>query len=400
MLKKWADMIKVGAADIADVLIDIRRQIHQHPELGFEEKATAELVCNCLETLKIPFRVGVGGTGVVGLISGHGEGKTVGLRADMDALPVQEKNDTSYVSQTPGVMHACGHDAHVSCLLGAAMLLAPLREEIKGNIKLIFQPAEETDLGAKAVLADDGLENPRPNAIFALHVDTELPVGNIGLKKGPLMAALDSIKISVSGKGGHGALPHNCVDAIVAASAVVMNLQTAVSRETDPMKPAVISIGAFNSGHTDNIIASRADLIGTVRTLDPDTHREFPAIIRRICKSTAASFGAEVDVDYQRMIPPLVNSPEMTDRVKAACQAILGAVSIKEVPVSMLGDDFSFFLRGIPGCYFRLGVKKPEGETAHTLHNERFDIDESALPIGASILAYAALLSLLDRSAS
>lgn len=399
MNKKWADMIRAGAADIADVLIDIRRQIHQHPELGFEEKATADLICKRLEKLQIPFRIGVGGTGVVGLIRGHGQGKTVGLRADMDALPVQEKNDTSYASQTPGVMHACGHDAHVSCLLGAAMLLAPLRGEIKGNIKLIFQPAEEIDLGAKAVLDDEGLENPRPSAIFALHVDTELAVGNIGLKKGPLMAALDSIKISVRGKGGHGALPHNCVDAVVAASAMVMNLQTAVSRETDPMKPVVISIGAFNSGHTDNIIASRADLIGTVRTLDPDTHREFPAIIRRICKSTAASFGAEVDVDYQRMIPPLVNSPEMTDKVKSACQAILGAGSIKETPVSMLGDDFSFFLRDIPGCYFRLGVKKPESETAHTLHNDRFDIDESALPIGASILAYAALLSLSDRSA-
>jgi len=393
-------MIKAGAADIADALIDIRRQIHRHPELGFEEKATADLICNRLETLKIPFRVGVGKTGVVGLIKGCATGKTIGLRADMDALPVQEKNDTSYVSRKPGVMHACGHDAHVSCLLGAAMLLAPLREEIKGNIKLIFQPAEEIDLGAKAVLDDGGLENPRPSAIFALHVDPELLVGNIGLKKGPLMAALDSIKISVSGKGGHGALPHTCVDSIVAASAMVMNLQTAVSRETDPMKPAVISIGAFNSGHTDNIIASRADLTGTVRALDPDTHRKIPAIIRRICKSTAASFGAEVDVDYQRMIPPLVNSPEMTDRVKAACQAILGAVSIKEAPVSMLGDDFSFFLRDIPGCYFRLGVRKPDGETADSLHNERFDIDECALPVGASILAYAALLSLLDRSAS
>jgi amidohydrolase len=394
MRTKWIDIIRSGAAGIADVLIDIRRQIHRHPELGFEEMATADLICNHLETLKIPFRVGVGKTGVVGLITGRDQGKTIGLRADMDALPVQEKNDTPYVSQKPGVMHACGHDAHVSCLLGAAMLLAPLREEITGNIKLIFQPAEEIDLGAKAILADGGLENPRPNALFALHVDPELEIGNVGLKNGPLMAALDSIKISVRGKGGHGALPHTSVDTIVAASAMVMNLQTAVSRETDPMKPAVISIGTFNSGHTDNIIASRADLTGTVRTLDPDTHREMPAIIKRICKSTAASFGAEVDLGYQRMIPPLVNTPEMTDRVKAACRAILGADSIKEAPVSMLGDDFSFFLKDIPGCYFRLGVKKPDGDTAPSLHNEGFDIDERSLSIGASILAYTALLNL------
>lgn len=394
MRTKWVDIIRAGAADIADELTDIRSRIHRHPELGFEERATAALICDRLETLKIPFRAGVGKTGVVGLITGREKGKTIGLRADMDALPVQEKNDTPYASRKPGLMHACGHDAHVSCLLGAAMLLAPLREEFKGNIKLIFQPAEEIDLGAKAVLADGGLEDPRPNALFALHVDSELEVGNVGLKDGPLMAALDSIKISVHGKGGHGALPHTCVDAIVVASSMVMNLQTAVSRETDPMKSAVISLCTFNSGHTDNIIASRADLTGTVRTLDPDTHRELPGIIRRICKSTAASFGAKVDVDYQRMIPPLVNTTEMTGKVKSACQAILGADSIKEAPVSMLSDDFSFFLKDIPGCYFRLGVKKKNGDTSPSLHNEWFDIDERSLPIGASILAYTALLNL------
>lgn len=389
-----AEVLNRKAKDIAQDLTDIRRQIHRNPELGFEEKATAELICSRLEALDIRFRAGVGKTGVVGLIEGRGHEKTIGLRADMDALPVQEEADIPYASQIPGVMHACGHDAHVACLLGAAMLLASLRNEFHGNIKLVFQPAEEIDRGAKAVIADGGLENPRPDAFFGLHVDPELPVGCIGLKNGPVMAAIDNLKISVTGKGGHGALPHRCVDAIVAASSLVMNLQTAVSRETDPMKPTVVSIGTFNGGRAENIIASRAELSGTVRTIDPEVHQRIPEIIERICKNTAATFGAGVSLEYQRMIPPLVNSPEMADRVAESCTTLLGPNSVVETTASMVGEDFAFFLEGIPGAYFFLGAMGPVSKEVHGLHSGRFQIDESALPIGAALLAHTALSTL------
>jgi amidohydrolase len=208
------------------------------------------------------------------------------------------------------------------------------------------------------------------------------------------MGAIDTIRISVAGSGGHGAMPHTCVDAVVAASAIVMNLQTAVSRRLDPVKPTVVSIGTIKGGQADNIIASRVEMTGTVRCLDPEIHQMMPKIIDTHCKNTAAAFGADVVVDYQRMIPPLVNAPSATNRVREACQVILGADSVKEAPISMLGDDFAFFLDEIEGCYFRLGTSSPDGERSPGLHNERFDIDDRSLPIGASILAYVALLSL------
>jgi len=397
---EWAETLFKKADDISGELTDIRRQIHRHPELGFKETATARRICEKLKDLGIPFRTGFGKTGVVGLIEGKAKGRTVGLRADMDALPVQEKTGAAYASQIPGVMHACGHDAHVACLLGAAALLKSMKDQLNGAVKLIFQPAEEIDQGAQAVISDGGLENPRPDVFFALHVDQELPVGCIGLREGPLMGAIDSIRISVTGSGGHGAMPHKCVDAVVAASAIVMNLQTAVSRRVDPVKPTVVSIGTIHGGEAENIIASRVEMTGTVRCLDPGVHKMIQGIIDTNCKNTAASLGAGVVVDYQRLIPPLINAAEMTDKVKEACQAILGSSSVKEAPISMLGDDFAFFLNEIPGCYFRLGAKNPNWEKVPTLHSDRFDLDERSLPIGASILAHAALLSLSDPLAA
>ena len=259
---------------------------------------------------------------------------------------------------------------------------------------LVFQPAEEIDLGAKAMIAEGILESPRPDAFFALHVDPELRTGLVAVREGPLMAAIDTVRLSVTGKGGHIAMPHQCVDAIVAASALVMNLQTSVSRSTDPIKPIVVSIGTFNAGQSENNIASRADLTGTVRTMDPDVHRTVPEIIERICKNTVATFGAGVSMEYLRMLPPLVNSKEMTARVAESCDALLGSKSITEAPISMGGDDFAFFLEEIPGCYFRLGTKHPNSEMIHNLHNGRFDIDEGSLHLGAAILAHAALITL------
>lgn len=394
MKTKWSEVLKQKARDLSGELIEIRRKIHQSPELGFKEEKTSQLICEKLKDLGIKFRASVGKTGVIGIIEGLQGEKVVGLRADMDAIPVQEEADVPYASQNPGVMHACGHDAHVACVLGAAALLVSLRNQFKGRVKLVFQPAEEIDLGAKAMMEEGVLESPRPDAFFALHVDPDLLYGTIGVREGPLMAALDTIGISVSGKGGHIAMPHKCIDAIVAASALVMNLQTSVSRNTDPIKPVVVSIGTFNAGQSENNIASRADLTGTVRTLDPDIHRTIPDIIERICKNTAATFGAGISMEYRRMLPPLVNSKEMTALVAESCDALLGHESVMETPISMGGDDFAFFLKEVPGCYFRLGTKNPSSEMIHSLHNDRFELDEQSLHLGAAILAHTALITL------
>jgi amidohydrolase len=394
MKTEWVEILKEKANEIGGELREIRRQIHRNPELGFKEKAASQLICEKLRGLGIKFRAGVGKTGVVGLIQGASNGQTIGLRADMDALPVQEETGALYASEKPGVMHACGHDAHVACLLGAATLLVYLKEQFKGNIKVVFQPAEEIDQGAEAMIKDGALMNPRPDAFFALHVDPGLPVGTVGIRKGPMMSAIDTIRISVTGKGGHGAHPHQSIDAIVAASALVMNLQTAVSRETDPVRPAVLSICTFHGGQAENIIASRVDMTGTVRSIDPHVHQALPETIGRICKNTAATFGARVSLDYQKMIPPLINSPEMVAKVSESSKAILGPESVVEAPLSMGGDDFAFFLREIPGAYFKFGAKNPDSEMACNLHNDHFDIDERCLPLGAAILAYTALIAL------
>ena len=391
---RWAEILNEKAGRLKEELIAIRRRIHGSPELGFEEKWTSQFICKKLKALGIRFQAGVGKTGVVGIIEGRGAGKTIGLRADMDGVPVQEETGAAYASEKPGVMHACGHDAHVACLIGAASILVSLRDRFQGNIKLIFQPAEEIDQGAKAMMLDGVLERPRPDAFLALHVAPELSVGTVGIKEGPMMAAIDTLKISVTGIGGHGGAPHQCVDAIVAASAMVMNLQTAVSRNIDPAQSTSISIGTISGGQADNIIASRVDLTGTVRTIDPEVHQVIPQIIERICKNTAATFGAGVSLGYQKLIPPLINCKEMVGRVAESSKAILGLNSVVEVPVFMGGDDFAFFLKEIPGCYFYLGTKNPNWKKARSLHNGHFDIDERCLHLGTAILAHTALITL------
>lgn len=396
MKTELAEILIEKARALAPELTQIRRTLHSHPELGFEERFTSELICNKLKELGIPFQVGVGRTGVVGLIEGQSHGKTVGLRADMDAVPVLEETGLPYASKTPGLMHACGHEAHVTCVLGAAELLASLKDRVKGAVKLVFQPAEEIDQGARSIIADGALKGPRPDAFFALHVSPELPCGVVGVREGPMMAAIDTLKISVFGKGGHGANPHKAIDPIVASSAMVMNLQTVVSRNTDPTKPTVISIGTIIGGQADNIIAPRVDMTGTVRCLDPDVHKTIPEIIERICKNTAATFGAEASLTYQKQIPAIVNTREMVRRVIESSEAILGPEGVVEIPVFMGGDDFAFFLEKIPGCYFHLGTKNPKWEVSHDLHNGLFDIDERALPLGAAILAHTALNTLQE----
>ena len=251
-------------------LIRIRRKLHQHPELGFELEQTVTLISDFLNAHSIPHKNDVGGSGIVALIEGDLPGPVVGLRADMDALPIEEQNEVDYASQTKGMMHACGHDLHTSCLLGAARLLSPLRSQIHGSIKLIFQPAEETDAGAAAMLADGVLDNPGVEAIFGLHNYPGLPTGCIAVRNGPLMSSVDIFRILIEGKSGHGAVPDKAVDALLAAASVVLQLQTIVSRNISPFKEAVVTVGRFQAGTADNIIAETAELLGTARTLDPE----------------------------------------------------------------------------------------------------------------------------------
>ena len=375
---------------------DLRRSIHQNPELSFEERETARLIARTLVGLGWACREGVGGTGVIGVLEGTGPGRTVALRADMDALPVEEETGLFFASRNPGVMHACGHDAHVACALGAAMLLAARRERFAGRVKVIFQPAEEIDLGAKAVIRDRGLEDPEPDAVYGLHCNPEIPVGKVGFRSGPIMAAIDNFTLTVLGRGGHGAYPHQCRDAVVAACAMVMSLQTLVSRTVDPLKPAVFSVGSFHAGQANNIIAPRAELEGTVRCVDPDVHAQLPTAVERICGNTGAAFGVEASLNYQRMLPPLVNTPEMAALVREAVEALLGSGGLVDIAPSMGGDDFAFYLEKMPGAYIHLGVKPPGQQEGVGLHNGGFDIDEGCLPLGAALLAHLALSTLAN----
>jgi amidohydrolase len=371
-------------------LVTIRREIHQYPELGFRLEKTVKIIETFLQNTGIPFRTGIGHSGIVGLIQGARSWPVVALRADMDALLIQEQNEIDYVSQTKGVMHACGHDLHIACLLGAARLLAAQREKIPGIVKLIFQPAEEIDEGAKAMIVDGVLDKPKVDAIFGLHNYPGLPVGCIAVKPGPLMASLDNFRILIEGKGGHGAVPNQAVDALLVAASIVLQLQTIVSRNISPTKEAVVTIGTFHAGTCDNIIADRAELSGTTRALDSTIREELSEKIRRIVVNGSKALGASGKLEFQKLLPVLVNEDKATDIVSQAASKILGKVSVLPAEVTMGGDDFSLMLERIPGCYFWLGATTPDTDV-RGWHSPQFNIDENAIPIGSTVLTQVAI---------
>jgi amidohydrolase len=378
----------LSESEIEQLVAD-RRQFHRHPEMAYDEHRTAQTVAERLSQHGYQVQVAVGRTGVVGLLGEpEADGKVLLYRADMDGLPIQEENDVEYRSQNDGVMHACGHDAHVAIALGVARRVAASRERLRGQIKFAFQPAEEGQLGAVAMIEDGVLERPQVTAAVGLHVWNNLPVGRVAVYAGPLMAAVDEFELVVRGRGGHGAIPEQTVDSIVAAAHVVTALQTVVSRNVSPLDSAVVTVGKFIAGTAFNIIADTATLRGTVRTFNRETHARIPEMFERVVRGVCDALGATYTLEYNRQTLPVVNDPEMSEMVgRCAAQVVGGDNVLRDESVrTMGGEDMSYFLERVPGCFFFLGTSNRERGLAHPHHSSRFDIDESALALGVEIM--------------
>jgi amidohydrolase len=387
---------RAEAEGLASQLVSWRRDLHEHPELAFRETRTADLVATVLRGLDMEVRTRVGRTGVVGLLHGGRPGPVVMLRADMDALPIQENSDAPYASQVPGVMHACGHDGHVAMLLGAATLLARHAADLPGDAFFVFQPAEEGLGGASAMLADGLLTDPVPAAAFGLHLWNTMPMGRVCAQAGPIMAAADLIEITVRGRGGHGALPHEAVDAIAVTGQILSALQTIVSRNVDPQETAVLTIGAVHGGTAYNIIAETVALEGTIRTFSPAVRETVLTRLRVLLDGIAAGMGARYDLKVKPVAPAVVNDPGIAEVARAAAVQVVGAPSVAWHPPLMVSEDFSEYQRLVPSCYMLLGSGNPTLGLGAPHHNPRFDFDEQVLPLGTALLVAAAKRFLLE----
>jgi amidohydrolase len=376
--------------EVAGEVVATRRDLHRHPELGFEEHRTAAMAAERLRALGLEVHTGIGRTGVVGVLRGTKRGKTIMLRADMDALPIAEENDVAYASTATGRMHACGHDGHVAILLGAAKIVAARRDEVAGTVCFLFQPAEEGKGGAKAMVEDGVLERFDIERAYGLHLASAHPVGQIGLREGPFYASSDSIEITIEGRGGHGAAPHLSIDPVYVASQFVVAVQQIVSRNVDPIEPAVVTIGAFNGGTTHNVIPSRVRLLGTVRAFDAGVRAAMAERIERVLRGICESSGATYEFEYLWRYPVTSNDAEQARYVRALAEQTVGAQRVAEVPKLMGAEDFSFFAERVPACFFALGSNGgPDSAWPH--HHARFDIDESALATGVRMMVALAL---------
>lgn len=374
--------------DLAPRLVAWRRHLHAHPELSFREHDTAAWVAAQLGEAGIPVARPTE-TGVVALIEGGLPGPTVALRADLDALPVQEENPVEYASRCPGVMHACGHDGHTAVLLGVARVLQAERQALPGRVKLVFQPAEEVPPGGALPLIEAGvLEGV--SAMVGMHLWADLPAGVAAVSAGPVMACADEFRVTVAGRGGHGSQPHRAVDAVVVASQIVLNLQTVVSRRVDPRRPAVVSVGTVQGGYAFNVIAPSATLTGTVRTFDAATRERIREEMERIVAHTCAMAGATGELEFFGGYPAVVNDAGVAAAVAAAAREVLGAAGVVAQEPSMGGEDFAHYAERVPACYFFLGVRNEAKGIVHPHHHPRFDLDEDVLPVAVEILAGAA----------
>lgn len=394
MLKK---KIKTLATSIHKEVIQIRRHLHQHPELSFEEVATGKYIAQKLKAYGIPYEHGMAGNGVVALIEGKNPTKKViALRGDIDALPIKEANEVPYKSKNEGVMHACGHDVHTSSLLGTAKILNEIKAHFEGTIKLIFQPGEEKLPGGASIMIKEGvLENPKPLSIFGQHVHPPLAAGKIGVRPGMYMASTDEIYLTVSGAGGHGAMPHNCIDPILITAHIIVALQQVVSRHANPTVPTVLTLGKINStGGATNIIPTEVKVEGTFRTMDEEWRQIAHQKMIKIAESIADGMGGRCALEVRKGYPFLVNNEELTLRAKKNAQAYLGKDNVVDLPIRMTAEDFAYYSQKIPACFYRLGIRNEERGITSNVHTDTFDVDESALELSIGLMAWLAIKEL------
>ena len=388
------------AAAYVEEVVHIRRHLHQHPELSYAEVETGKYIAKKLTDYGIEHEHGWAENGVVGLIKGKNPArKVIALRADIDALPITEANNVSYKSRNEGVMHACGHDVHTASLLGAAKILNELKNEFSGTIKLIFQPAEEKAPGGASILIKEGvLENPAPASIIGQHVHPPLAAGKIGLRPGMYMASTDELFVTVTGKGGHGALPMDCVDPIVITAHIITALQTVVSRNADPATPTVVTFGKIEStGGTHNVIPDAVTLLGTFRTMDEKWRKEAHGRMQKIAEGIAASMGGSCEFRVNPGYPYLVNDDELTAKTKAFAQEYLGSENVVDLPIRMTGEDFAYYSQQMPGCFYRLGTGNAEKGITSAVHTTTFDVDEDCLELSIGLMAYLAVRELGNK---
>ncbi len=387
--------LKASVDEIMPGVIADRRHLHMHPELGFQEYQTAQFIVDRLKTLGVEdIQTGIGQTGVTGLIRGAAEGgieKTVMLRADMDALPMQEDNDVEYRSRNDGVMHACGHDSHVSMQLGTARMLVANRDRFAGTVMVLFQPAEEGGGGADAMIKDGVLDRIPIDATFGIHIWQHTDVGIVEARPGVAMVGAQGFEIVIRGKGGHGARPQSCVDPVVVGATIVNAMQTLISREKAPTIPGVVTVGSFQAGNAANVIPDTAVLIGTIRTVNEEQRVDVVKRLREMCTSIGNAMGAQVEVNLEFGAPPTINDPYMTELVKSAAREVVGDERVRDGDLRVVSEDYSLFLEQIPGCYYFVGSRNQDRGLTWGHHHTRFDIDEEAMGIGIETMTRTVL---------
>jgi amidohydrolase len=381
--------IKELANQYSDEFISVRRYLHAHPELSYQEWETSKFIQEKLNFFKIPYSVKAG-TGVVGLIKGRNpQSRVVALRGDMDALPIVEKNEVPYKSTKEGVMHACGHDVHTTCLLGAARILAETKDDWEGTVKLIFQPGEEKNPGgASLLIKEDVLKDPAPECIYALHVNPQLEAGKLSFRGGKVMASADEIYITVKGKGGHAAAPHLTADTILIASHLVVSLQQIISRNNNPFSPSVLSITSFQGGFTTNVIPAEVKLMGTFRAMDEGWRAKAHELIKKQTVELVRAMGAEADVHIDVGYPTVYNHEALNEYSKDLAAQYMGSENVSETEMRMGAEDFGYYSQLIPGCFFRLGTANAARGITAGVHTPHFDIEERAIEIGMGMMAY------------
>ncbi len=385
------ERIRQEATKLFDWLVETRRDIHAHPEIGMQEVRTSAKIADELRRIGLEVRTGIGMTGVTGLLRGGAPGRTIGIRADMDALPIEEETGLPFASQNKGVMHACGHDGHVAMALGTARVLSGIREQLRGNVKFIMQPAEENYGGARDLVEEGVLENPTVDAIIALHIDVDERVGKLVIRSGPIGAAADVFMVSINGKGGHGSEPQACVDPIHIAAHVITAVQTMIPRTLDAQDPVVVSVCSIQGGSAFNVIPDCVHFGGTVRTLSRERRAVMPKKLEEIVRGITATFGATFDFSYIHGAPITANEPGMTDLMRGVAAELWGAGGVVEMDKPHMGsEDYSYYLEKVPGAMGMLGARR-DREVEYPSHHPKYDFDDRCLPLGVELLAASAV---------